>query len=286
MIIKQKHIVPKGIEGIRLSDYAPAVFVGFIPSRKGIKKAIERGAFRVDGQQGKTGTWIKEGQLIELLELEKKPGKLFKLPLTIVFEDADLALINKPAGVMVNGNSFQTIENALLFNITESTALDSLAQPRVVHRLDAVTSGLLLVAKTRAAQIDLGQQFEQRTIQKIYRAVVVGHPPDEGLIDALIDQKSAVTNYKIIKKANSVYRGDLALLELYPQTGRRHQLRKHLAGLGFPILGDQLYGKEGEVLRGKGLFLCAVGLSFVHPKNRELLKFRIAEPNKFERLMK
>lgn len=286
MKIQQKHIVPKGIEAVRLSDYAPAVFSAFIPSRKGIKKAIDRGAFRVDGQLGKTGTWIKEGQCIELLEIEQKARKVFKLLLEIIYEDQDLALLYKPAGFMVNGNSFQTIENALAFNLRPSTALDRLAQPRVVHRLDAATTGLLLVAKTRTAQIDLGQQFEQHSIQKIYRAVVVGHLAEQGLIDSPVDKKGAITKFKTIKKVNSIHRGNLTLVELYPQTGRRHQLRKHLAGLDCPILGDLLYGKEGEVLKGKGLFLCAVGLIFKHPKTLELLTFRVSEPNKFERLMK
>ena len=287
MEIRQQHIVPKGIENIRLSDYAPTIFKDFIPSRKGIKKAIEKGAFRVNGELGKTGTWIKEGQCIELIELDKKVGKVFRLPLTIVYEDTDLALINKPAGIMVNGNSFRTIENALPFNLASSTSLDALMQPKVVHRLDAATNGLLLVAKTRTAQIHLGQQFEQHTIQKTYKAVTVGHLPDEqGLIDRPVDEKTAITRYKVIQKVNSVHRGNLTLVELYPQTGRRHQLRKHLAGLCCPILGDQLYGKEGAVLKGKGLFLSAIGLKFEHPKSGEILEFKIKEPNKFGRLMK
>ncbi|MCP4437667.1 MAG: RluA family pseudouridine synthase [Aureispira sp.] len=286
MIAKYKHIVPEGTLKTRLSDYAPAVFVDYIPSRKGVKKAIDRGAFRVDGQLGKTGTWITEGQCIELLELEKSTKKVFKLPLEVVYEDAFFAVINKPAGVMVNGNSFRTIENALPFNLKPSQELDALTNPRVVHRLDSATSGLLLVAKTRSAHMHLGQQFEQHSIQKIYKAVTVGHPTEKGEIKTSVDQKQALTNYKTLEKVDSKFHGALALLELYPKTGRTHQLRIHLASLDCPILGDQLYGEEGKILKGKGLFLCAVGLRFEHPKSGLSMDFEIAEPNKFRRFMK
>jgi len=286
LISKHKHIVPKGTVRARLSDYAPKVFVDYIPSRKGVKKAINRGAFWVDGKLGKTGTWIEEGQCIELLEVEKAAKKVFKLSLEVVYEDAFLAVINKPAGLMVNGNSFRTIENALTFNLKPSEELDALPNPRVVHRLDSATSGLLLVAKTRSAHMHLGQQFEQHSIQKIYRAISVGHPVGKEEINSPVDQKQAVTQYKILEKTDSKYHGALALIELYPKTGRTHQLRIHLASLGCPILGDPLYGEEGKVLKGKGLFLCAVGLQFEHPKSGLPMDFKIAEPNKFGRFMK
>ena len=281
MIIRQTHIVPENIKQVRLSDYAIGIFPQ-IPSRKGVKKAIKAGTIYVDEKQGNTGDWIKTGQKIELVELDKKPAKIYALDLPVIYEDDQIALIHKPAGIVVSGNQFHTVQNALLHNLKVSKAVDAFKLPRPVHRLDHATSGLLLIAKTTSANIALSQQFENKTIQKRYQAVVIGKlAADKGKIEQAIEGKIAVTKYEVKQISPSLKTQHLSLLDLYPLTGRTHQLRIHLANLGHPILGDKLYHGTHPLLQGKGLFLCAVELSFEHPLNKKKMNFCIEVPNKF-----
>jgi len=281
MIVRQTHTVPSNIKAIRLSDYTVGIFPQ-IPSRKGIKKAIKAGAIYVNGKQGQTGDWVKTGQKIELIELDKKPSKIYEFDLPVIYEDDQIAVIHKPSGIVVSGNQFHTIQNALLYNIKISKAVDAFKLPRPVHRLDYATSGLLLIAKTTSANIALSQQFEKKTIQKRYQAVVFGKlATEKGKIEETVEGKSALTKYQVKQTSPSLKTGHLSLVDLYPLTGRTHQLRIHLANLGHPILGDKLYHGDKPLLQGKGLFLCAVELSFEHPLNKEKMNFCIDAPNKF-----
>ncbi len=280
MVVLKTHIVPEGVEDIRLYDYAQQIFKT-VPSRKGIKKAIAREEIIVDGEKTTTGLWVKPGQKIELLASNVNPPKAYHLKLKVVYEDEYLAVIDKPAGIPVSGNQFRTIQNALIGNIKDSQEEDALPWPKPVHRLDSPTSGLLLIAKTAAALVKLGQQFEQKEIQKKYNAIVIGKLSNNGTIDAEIEGLKSLTEYKLIISVPSLRNKHLSLVELFPKTGRTHQLRIHLSQLGFPILGDKIYGKEGEVLKGKGLFLSAVELIFIHPTTQMPLTIELPLPNKF-----
>ena len=281
MLFLQSHIVPEGINKVRLSDYAIGVFPQ-IPSRKGVKKAIKNGQVYINGEKGTTGAWVETGQKIELIALDKKPPKIYHLDLPVIYEDEQLAVIHKPAGIIVSGNQFHTIQNALLHNLTLSKAIDAFQLPRPVHRLDHATSGLLLIAKTTTANIHLSQQFEKKTIQKRYQAVVMGKIiPTTGMIDVKIEDKAAHTKYEVLQTVPSLKAAHLSLVNLYPLTGRTHQLRIHLAHLGHPILGDKLYHQDKPLLTGKGLFLAAVELTFEHPISGEVLNFTIDAPAKF-----
>lgn len=284
LVILKTHIVPEGVEDIRLYDYAAEIFPT-IPSRKGIKKAISREEIIVDGEKTTTGLWVKSGQKIELLESSINPPKEYQLKLEIVYEDEYFAVINKPAGIPVSGNQFRTIQNALIGNIKSSEEQDALRWPKPVHRLDSPTSGLLIIAKTASALVKLGQQFERKEIQKKYCAVVIGKTPEIGTIDFEIDGLKSSTAYKLIQTVPSLRNEHLSLVELSPKTGRTHQLRIHLSKLGFPILGDKLYGKKGEIFQGKGLFLSAVELKFVHPITDESLIIKADLPLKFKSLL-
>lgn len=284
MTIIDTHIVPANVSGIRLSDYAIGIFET-IPTRKGIKKAIKKGAVCINGEKADTGRWVISGQLIQLIELDIPPAKVYQLTLPVIYEDEEIALIHKPAGIVVSGNYFRTIQNALPFNLTISNSTDALAFPLPVHRLDAATSGLLVVAKTRSARRNLGEQFEQKNIKKQYQAVVIGKPPMEGRIEKPIKGKLSTTIFQTIETVQSLKNKHLSLLNLSPISGRTHQLRIHLADQGYPILGDKLYGKEGLILKGKGLFLAAVGLQFLHPITKKKLNFYLSAPSKFTTYM-
>ena len=285
MKILQSHIVPPETPTERISEYARKIFPN-IPSRKGIKKAILRHEILLDGKPVETGRWVQPGNQIDWVDLELKEPKILPLKLEVVYEDEHFAAINKPAGIIVSGNQFRTVENALLYNISKSDEIDALRKPRAVHRLDSPTSGLLLVAKTAFAHLNLSQQFEAKAISKKYQAIVIGDINMEGVLENPINGKPSFTHFKKIKTVPSLKNEWLSLVDLFPKTGRTHQLRIHLSNFGFPILGDALYGKEGLILKHKGLFLCAVELNFSHPKTGEKVKVKINVPQKYRTLLR
>ena len=277
----QSHLVPENIQQTRFIDYARQIFTT-VPSRQGIRKAIKRGEILIDGKPAEYGRWIQPGMLLELVENEINRTKVFSLKFDVIYEDEYLAVINKPAGYPVSGNRFKTIENALMNNISISCKPDALPSPKPVHRLDALTCGLLIIAKTITTRIELGRQFENKEIQKKYRAIVMGKMPESGTISEPVENQVAITDFKLVETISSLRSEWLSLLDLWPKTGRTHQLRIHLASIGNPILGDKLYGEEHHVFKGKGLFLCAVGLDLVHPITKEKINLKIEEPNKFK----
>ena len=280
MNIINSHSVQENQQNIRLSNYAIGLF-SQIGSRNSVKKAIKKGALLLNGEQAETGRFVKKGDRIELVDNIINPPKIYNLKFEVIFEDDYLALINKPPGVIVSGNQFKTIENSLTGNLKKSGAEDALKRPSPVHRLDSMTSGLLVIAKTSKAHIYIGRQFQAGTIRKVYKAVVHGTPPESGTINEEIEGRHASTDYSVIKTVPSLKNKTISLLELLPHTGRTHQLRIHLAGIGHPIIGDTIYGTKGNVLLHKGLFLAAVGLSFKHPVSGEDMNFTINEPRKF-----
>ena len=150
-----------------------------------------------------------------------------------------------------------------------------------VHRLDRNTTGVLLVAKTIKASVELGRMFEQRRIQKTYEALAIGKVPETGIWDTTIEEKEAFTTYQLLEQVPSLHGEWLSWVRLHPKTGRTHQLRIHLSQAGFPILGDKLYGRPGLIFRGKGMFLCATQLHLMHPIAQAELNISTSPPNKF-----
>lgn len=283
MLIIKQHTVPHEINNIRLLDYALEVFTA-IASRSSLKKIIKRGEIRIDGLAAGASEWIHPGMCIEWVDMEHKVPKPLDIPLEVVYEDDHLAVINKPAGIEVSGNKYYTIQNALIGKLKDSSEADRLKWPRPVHRLDAATSGLLLVSKTASSHMKLGQMFQEKTIQKTYRAVVAAALPDSGRITRPVNGQDALTEFDLISVHHCLKTNQLSLVSLRPLTGRTHQLRIHMAGLGAPIVGDKLYG-EGPLLKGKGLFLAAVSLSFYHPHSQDYVCIEIDQPTKFDALL-
>lgn len=280
MRVVETHIVPPGVEEIRVDHYTRRVFDLF-PSLKSIRKAIKRGEIRINGKTCMPNATIQPGQLIELADPELPPPKPFRIQLRVLYDDSWLAIVEKPPGIPVRGNKFRTVENALQCNLEPNEKNDALRWPNPVHRLDTPTGGLLIAAKTSRAQVALGWQLQNREVRKRYRAIVIGRLEGSGSICEPVDGREALTDYRAIRHVPSLKSDWLTLLDLWPRTGRSHQIRRHLSELGFPILGDTLYGIEGKILRSKGLFLWAVEVAFRHPIQQWLLTVRIAEPRKF-----
>ncbi|WP_276390071.1 RluA family pseudouridine synthase [Eudoraea chungangensis] len=283
MSFKQVHTVPKLAVPIRLQEYGPGIF-NLIATKSALKKALKKQCITVNGLTATTATYIKGGETIEFLIPEQNiKGKSFVFPLKVIFEDNHLAVISKPAGILVSGNSFKTIANALAQNIkTSILEPQTVAQP--VHRLDYGTTGLLLIGKTSTAIRRLNKMFEEGTINKSYFAVTIGEIKANGQINLPIGKKVATTYYKLIQSVSSRRYGRLNLVELWPQTGRRHQLRKHLSAIKSPILGDKEYGEHPMVLKGKGIYLHAHSLQFIHPFTKETMALRQALPEKFSKI--
>ena len=277
-------VVPTLNKRERLSDYLPGHF-NTIYSKKGIKKAIKSGLVKINGKKAFTADYVFGNERIDLLQspLANK-RKTLNIILEIVYEDDYLAVINKPAGIIVSGNKKYTIENALPLALKKSKQQDGLDYPLAIHRLDYPTSGLLLIGKTSRSVILLNKMFENKKIIKNYEAVTIGEQDDQGVINTAIDNKKSKTTFKVIKRLNSIRYKNLNLVELIPHTGRTHQLRIHMSKIGNPIFGDRIYGIECLISKGNGVYLQASKLTFKHPFKEKILKISIPRSKKTSKL--
>ncbi len=255
-----------------------------LPSKSAVKKAFKKKQIFINGAVAMAGDWLAEGDEITYKSVEDTFPKAFSLDLEILYEDEYMALINKPAGFSVSGNFHKTIQNALSSNLKVSSHLDVLSIPRPVHRLDKLTTGILIVAKTKSAQLNLSQQFEFKTISKTYYAIVKGKLQGTGEFNDPIEGLSASTKFKSIRCVESLSYNWVSLIELNPITGRTHQLRIHLARAGFPIVGDYVHD-TANVLKGKGLFLAACKIEFTHPHTLKMHSCTIPYPAKYTSLL-
>ena len=268
-------------------------------SRTCVQKLISEGKVTVNGSSlVKPHLKLKEGDEVRICIKDKLPSIIGAedMPLDIVYEDQDLAIINKRPGVVVHpapGNPEHTLVNALLHHFRELSDINP-QRPGIVHRLDKETSGLLVIAKNNSAHLVLAKQFASHTIKRKYLALVKGRVDfDENVIELPIGRhpykrknmsvgfgkntKYAKTHYRTLKRGN-----DFSLLELEPFTGRTHQLRVHLAYLGHPILGDAKYGKNNKFAR---LALHAKYIGFLHPNSGKFVEFSCELPGEFARFL-
>ena len=220
------------------------------------------------------------------------------IPLEIIYEDDELAVVNKPQGMVVHpsaGHPNGTLVNALLYHLKNLSTINDVIRPGIVHRIDKDTSGLLMVAKSDFAHESLAQQLKDKTSLRKYIALVHGNISHEkGTINAPIGRskvnrkkqavsaegKPAVTHFTVLERFQ-----DFTLIELQLETGRTHQIRVHMQYIGFPLAGDPVYGPK-KTLPGKGQFLHAKMLGFTHPRTGEALVFEAPLPTLFEETLK
>jgi len=277
------HIVPKLPTPIRLQEYGVGIFIATL-TKSALKKILKKKYITINDVIATSATFINGGECIKLsIPKEVSSKKKLVFPLSVLFEDDHLAVIHKPAGILVSGNSFKTITHALSQNIKRSNLTDATI-PQPVHRLDYATTGILLVGKTSTSIRALNKMFADNEVKKTYYAITIGEMNPRGKITAEIDGKMSQSNYAIRESVASKKFGKLNLVKLKPQTGRRHQLRKHLSNIGNPILGDKEYGIKNLILNGKGMYLHAYSLKFTHPITEEKVHIKDVLPRRFKKI--
>lgn len=267
-----------------LVEYCQQVFA-ILNSKTAVNKALAGGRLLKNGQKARSGDTVQNGDQLKLKDFGLSKARSFDAEVEIVFEDDFLIIINKPAGIAVNGNRIKTVENALAGVAQASTQADALPYPVAAHRIDVPTKGLVLLAKTKMALANLAKAFQENRVKKEYVAVVHGKSPEKGRIDQALKGKKAITHFETIQVAPSKVFQHLSLVRLMPVTGRTHQLRIHMQQQKHLIVGDKEYAGRQRTILGKGLFLCACRLQFAHPETGKVMDIQIDPPNRFEKLI-
>ena len=283
--------------GVRLDKYVGEKCLEV--SRTYAQKLIGEGFITVNDRVVKAGHKLNPGDRVNIVIPPPPPSPLLPeaIPLNIVYEDNDLLVIDKPAGLAIHpapGHPSHTLVNAILSYLPDLPDAGDLLRPGIVHRLDKDTSGVMLVAKNRVAQANLINQFKARSVVKAYLVLVKGHlTPERGVIEAPIGRdpanrkrmavvtegREARTEYQVIK-----YIGNYTLLEVRPETGRTHQIRVHLLAIGYPVVGDAVYGVKSTYLSRQFVHACRLG--FKLPSTGEYAEFTSELPPDLEQALK
>lgn len=286
-------------QGVRLdkyvSEHCPEL------SRTRAQKLIDEGYIKVNNRVAKTGLKLNIGDKLTIT-LPPTAGNSLQpeaIPLNILYEDDDLLAVDKPAGLTVHpapGHPTHTLVNAILFRLSSLPDTGDWQRPGIVHRLDKDTSGVMLVAKNRAAHLNLANQFKARSVVKTYLVLVKGClVPEDGIIEAAVGrhprhrERMAVVADSRGRKAQTEYHvvnyiGNYTLLEVKPETGRTHQIRVHLAAIGYPVVGDKVYGVKSPHLSRQ--FVHASRLGFKLPSSGKYVEFTSPLPLDLTRTLK
>ncbi|RPJ85107.1 MAG: RluA family pseudouridine synthase [Acidobacteria bacterium] len=298
--------VPPDAAGERLDRFLVTVIVG--QSRSQIQRLVREGRVVVAGHQARPNTPVRAGDRIVVEVPARAPSAVEAEPLElpIVYQDSDLVVVDKPAGMVVHpaaGHSRGTLVNALLYHVTDLSGIGGEDRPGIVHRLDRGTSGLMVVAKHDSAHRELARQFHDREVEKCYLALAWGLVHQGRRIDQAIGRDPASrermssrarhARSAVTRVVRAEYLEGVSLLEVVIQTGRTHQIRAHLSGIGHPIVGDPLYGGVRRrvpghlraVQRLERPFLHAARLSFTHPITATRLTFESPLPGDLDAVL-
>ena len=268
-------------------------------SRSGVQKLIEEGHITLNGGRTKANYKLRERDIIDVEVPEVKEVEILPedIPLDILYEDADVIVVNKPQGMVVHpapGHTSGTLVNALMFHCgNELSGINGEKRPGIVHRIDKDTSGLLVVAKTDAAHQALTEQMSVHSIHRVYHAVVYGNlKEDTGFVEAPIGRDPKDRKKMAVTQQNSKYAytgwqvlerfGNFTYIACKLKTGRTHQIRVHMASIGHPLAGDAVYGPKNCIRSLNGQCLHAKELGFVHPATGEWMQFDSSLPDWFQ----
>lgn len=297
----QRLIVSPEEAGVRIDKYLAEQLPDI--TRSYLQKLLKDGSVQMNGKPVKTSTKTAAGAVIELTIPEPEEPEILPedIPLDILYEDSDVILINKPKDMVVHpaaGHYTGTLVNALMYHCKgDLSGINGVLRPGIVHRIDKDTTGVLIVCKNDKAHNALAEQLKEHSITRKYRAIVCGNlKEDEGTVDAPLGRhpqdrkkmaivrtggKRAVTHYRVLERF-----GNYTYIECQLETGRTHQIRVHMASLGHPLLGDEVYGRVKSPFKLEGQTLHAMVLGFIHPTTGEYMEFEAPLPEYFEKLLR
>ena len=286
--------------GVRIDKYLTEQLPDI--TRSYLQKLLKDGSVQMNGKPVKTSTKTAAGAVIELTIPDPEEPEILPedIPLDILYEDSDVILINKPKDMVVHpaaGHYTGTLVNALMYHCKgDLSGINGVLRPGIVHRIDKDTTGVLIVCKNDKAHNALAEQLKEHSITRKYRAIVCGNlKEDEGTVDAPLGRhpqdrkkmaivrtggKRAVTHYRVLERF-----GNYTYIECQLETGRTHQIRVHMASLGHPLLGDEVYGRVKSPFKLEGQTLHAMVLGFIHPTTGEYMEFEAPLPEYFEKLL-
>lgn len=295
---KNVFIVEEKDQGTRIDKYLSGIFVD--KSRSFIQGLIEKDSIKVNNKIPKSNYKLKSFDEIEVIfnEPEILNVDAEDISLNILYEDKDIVIVNKEQGMVVHpapGNYNGTLVNALLFHCKDLSSINGIIRPGIVHRIDKDTSGVLVIAKNDEAHNRLSEQLKDHSMKREYYALVEGRiKNDKGTIDKPLARnkkdrlkigiveggKKAVTHYEVIERYNGY-----SLIKCILETGRTHQIRVHMASIGFPLVGDPLYGFKRQKFKHNGQMLHAKTLGFIHPTKNEYIEFTTELPRYFQEII-
>lgn len=301
--ILEEYTVEEKLSGMRLDKFLTEIYPE--QTRSFLQKLVKSGEIKVNGKSvTKAGFVVERGDQVyasipapQAVEIEAE-----NIPLDILYEDADVLIVNKPKGMVVHpsaGHYSGTLVNAIMYHCADSlSGINGEIRPGIVHRIDMDTTGALIICKNDAAHVDIAEQIKEHTVTRRYRGIVCGIvKEDEGTIEGAIGRhptqrkkmainekngKPAITHYKVLQRfAKYTY------MEFCLETGRTHQIRVHMASIGHPLLGDELYGNPKNLaMKGlQGQTLHAMVIGFVHPSTHEYMEFEAPLPEYFQKLL-
>ncbi len=298
MIQSHELVVPVEAGGERVDSWLAKQPIGLTRSR--VQRLIDEGHVTIDGKGIKSNHRLKGEETVAVLIPPAEPlqTEAEDIPLDIVYEDSDVAVVNKPAGMVTHpaqGNYTGTLVNALLHQVGDLSGINGVMRPGIVHRLDKDTSGLLVIAKNDKAHLWLADQIKGRFVKREYQALVHGnllqdkgtvdapiarHPSDRKRMTVIAGGRKAVTHYTVLERF-----GEYCLLHLQLETGRTHQIRVHMAHINHPVVGDPVYGPKRAHFGLNGQLLHAWKLTFKHPRTHQAMSFEAPPPRHFQTVL-